>query len=188
MLNNVKTSVLMVINPITSSNLYYQKQKSEITGFGSTNSQSVSSQVNNQTIKLQADSQINLGTINGKEFDMKINPTGGYQWTGAIQVKYTPDSRVSQESVIAAYAAQQYTREEYNECAQITGVINQLYLIVDRGWTAERFNDFCDQTKILQTDVESALSRLGLDYSQPFNINGRTFVYESGTLKDFKEQ
>jgi len=169
----------MVIKPISSSNVYYQKQKSGKASFNDKN---------NQSITLKANSKINLGKINGKEFNMKINPTSGYQWSGASPIKLTNSSVVTANDAAAAYAVQQYTREEYDECAEITGTINLLYLTVDRGWTAEQFNEICGQTNISQSDVESALSRLGLDYSKPFNINGRTFVYEFGTIKDYKEE
>lgn len=165
----------MTINPICSSNMYYQKHKSEKTSFSAGNS---------QTITLQADSKIDLGTMNGKEFNMKINPTSGYQWSGAIPIKLTNSSVVTADIAAAVYAAQQYTREEYDECAKITGTIHLLYLTADRGWTAEKFNEICSQTKISQSYIESTLNRLDLDYAKPFSINGRTFVYESGTLKD----
>lgn len=168
-----------MINPVSSLDRYYQPPKPQKTGFNGTD---------NQTITLQADTTINMGTINGKPFDMKIHLNSGYQWSGAIPIKLTNGNIVTPEHKAAARAANAYSPREYNEGAAVSGAVHLLYLMADRGWAAQQFNDICSSTRKTQKDIENALDRLGIDKDKPFNINGRMFTYNFGILEDYKEE
>jgi len=132
----------MVIRPISSSNLTYINKYQKQTKINTNN---------NQTLTLEAGKQLNLGTINGKSFNMEISQNGGYQWSGAIPVKATPGSTVSELDRMAAKYSGMYTREEHMKANQVTGVINYLYLITTRGQPTQDFNDFTKQTGVFVT-------------------------------------
>lgn len=168
----------MGINSISSSNPYYH-QKQQYANPTAINT-------NGQNVTLKAGTELNLQTINGKPYNMTIFEEGGYQWSGAIAVKATNSSVVTLADKMASYAADLYTRAEHTKASKITGVINYLYLITSRGWSADDFNDFTKQTGISESDVQEALGRLEVDINQSFTINERTFTFDSNGLKDYQ--
>jgi hypothetical protein len=138
-----------------------------------------------QSITLDTNTPIDLGTINGKPFEMHIMEGGGFQWSGAIRIK-DAEGKVTPEQAAAAYAAASYTTTEHEQAGQILATINKLYLITKNGQSTDPFNDFIRSFNISQKDVENALNRLGFNSSEPFTVNGRTFIFNSGTLKDYE--
>lgn len=158
--------------------------------YGVTPNQKPSSSDSNNTFKqsitLDANTPIDLGTIDGKPFEMQIMEGGGFEWSGNIQIKKT-EGRVTPEQAAAAYAAASYTSAEHEQAGHISATIISIYLMTKDGLSTDSFNDSIRSSTISQKDVENALNRLGFNPSEPFTVNGRTFIFNSGTLKDYGE-
>lgn len=146
---------------------------------------------NTQNIKLEANTEINLGKLNGKPFMMKVFKEGGIQWSGGGLIPPeldTPPGTPVREEVKAIVRA----REAYSKCEREIGeknaaIINQFYMITDRGYSADYFNEYIENnpSEFKSSDVLEALKRLGIDGQTPFTINNRTFMFD-GELKEIK--
>lgn len=140
---------------------------------------------NKQSITLKANKEINLGTINGKPFEMKIFQEGGFEWSGCPRIKAPKaGSRVTDEQLEAAYATRSYTFSEHKKAGEICAVINFMYLMQDKGWTTSSFNKYIEESNISQQKIEDAFSNLGINPNKPFNLKGERFILESGKLKN----
>ncbi len=143
-----------------------------------------------QSIILEANKQIDLGTIDGKPFKMKLFIDGGFEWSGGLFLKAPQGgSKVSPEHAAAAYAFDSYTRAEREKAQDIGGVICALYQVTNRGQKTSFFNSFINNSgkKFLPEETKDALGLIGINPDKPFTINGRTFVFDSGTLKNYAE-
>lgn len=142
-----------------------------------------------QSVTLEADKKIDLGTIDDKPFEMRLFQNGGFEWSGGLFLKAPQGgSKVTPEQAAAAYAFDSYTRTEHERANDIGAVICAIYHITNRGQpTSSFYSAMNNGKKILPEEMEDALGLLGINPDEPFTINGRTFVLDSGTLKDYKE-
>lgn len=139
-----------------------------------------------QSLNLEANKIINLGSINGKPLDMKIFQNGGFEWSGSPRIFAHSGSQVTPEDAAAAYAASSlYTKNEYEQGSHISAVINRIYLVANKVMTTNSFNELIINANISQEEIDQALNRLGFDSSEPFTVNNRTFVFKDGILKDY---
>lgn len=128
---------------------------------------------NKQSITLQADKEINLGTINGRPFEMKIFSEGGFEWSGCRRIKASKaGARVTAEQRAAARAARSYTYSEHKKADEMCAVINYMYLMQEKGWASSDLNDCIKEANISQKEIKEAFNRLGIDVDQPFTVNG----------------
>lgn len=146
-----------------------------------------------QNIKLEANTEINLGKLNGKPFMMKIFAEGGIQWSGGglipANLDTGPGCRVSEGYKAAVRAQEAYSKCERGIGEKNAAIINQFYIITDRGFSADYFNEYIENnpSNFKGSDVLAALNRLGIDGQTPFTINGRQFVF-NGQLKEIREE
>jgi hypothetical protein len=124
---------------------------------------------------------------------------GGYEWSGNPAV-FCPDEtgqKAPEEMLLLDQAHDLYTPEEHIRAEGVVDIISDLYYIAARGYPAEDFNA---DKMYTPEECEEALRLLGLNPSEPFTVKGqvpirgdnihkyeRTFIYESGTLKDVGE-
>ncbi len=138
-------------------------------------------------VTLNANTPINLGTIDDKPFEMQILDGQGFEWSGQMQIQESaPGSAPTSEQVAAAYDAQAYSLPEQMQANHVGAVIDELYLMASNGSSTDSINSMINSSQISQSDVEDALTRLGLNSSEPFTVNGRSFIFSSGTLKDYE--
>jgi hypothetical protein len=131
-------------------------------------------------VTINANTPINLGTIDGKPFEMQILGSGGFEWSGQMQIQESaPGSAVTPEQAAAAYAAHSYSLPEQMQANHVGAVIDQLYLMENNGVSTDSLNNMINSGQISQNDVENALTRLGLNPSESFTVNGRTFTFNS---------
>ncbi len=126
-------------------------------------------------VTLNTNTPIDLGTIDGKPFEMQI--MNG--WSGAIQIHAHTGSQVTPEDAAAAYAAHSYTRAEYTEGDHVSAVVNYLYLMTQGVMSTDAVNGAMRQTNITPSEVNDALTRLGLNSNEPFTVNGQAYVFNS---------
>ncbi|MGV8150079.1 MAG: hypothetical protein ACLKAN_13865 [Alkaliphilus sp.] len=139
-----------------------------------------------QEVNLVAGKEIDLGNTGGKLVSLKIFADGGYETTNSLRItKGEPGSRVTPEQAAAAYIFHQYSSEEHRKINTISGVIHYLYRMTNNNLPVEYFNDFIKQANISQSDVKEAFGHLMVNITEPFSINGKTFLYENGTLKNY---
>lgn len=140
----------------------------------------------NQKFTLEAGKTINMGKIDGKPYDLELFKDGGFQWSGGplVNIKTQGLYYVSAEDQAADRAAALYSRQEHEQANRLSAIVNCLYGVTSRGWRTSYFNEFVNQFKFSPGEVDDALSRLGIDTSNPFTINGRSFTLDSGMLKD----
>jgi hypothetical protein len=165
------------ISSITGTSGITSKQQSGKSDSGNTFQNSVT---------LSANTPIDLGTIDGKPFEMQIMEGGGFEWPGQIQIHAHTGSQVTPEDAAAAYAAHSYSLPEQMQANHIGAVIDELYLMTKNGSSTDSLNNLISTSQISQSDVEDALTRLGFNPSEPFTVNGRAFIFSSGTLKDYE--
>jgi len=172
----------MNINPIASSLTISGKTQNKNT------TQSDTAASYNQTLNLEAGKLINLGTLEGKNYNMQIFKDGGFEWSGSLSIKEPPSgSKVTPEQIAAANAAYQYTMPAYEHGEKVAAVVNYFYMVTQKNWPVSSFNESTITSGISSEDIKDALNHLDLDSNQPFTINGRTFSLQSGILEENKD-
>ncbi len=131
------------------------------------------------SVTLNTNTPIDLGTIDGKPFEMQIMDGGGSEWSGAIRIHAHAGSQVTPEDVAAAYAAHSYTRAEYEEGDHVSAVVTYLYMMTKGVMSTDAVNSALRQTNITPSEVNDALNRLGLNSNEPFTVNGQAYIFNS---------
>lgn len=138
-----------------------------------------------QSVSLDENVPIDLGTINGKPIVMTIGHDG-LEWTGGpfMPGPFTPGTRVTPEQLAVSQAVARYSTQEHAEVQKTLGIVHRLCLVTRQGAPASAFREYVDQMSLTRTDLMTALRRLGLDPESHFTINGRGFVLGQNGLED----
>jgi hypothetical protein len=139
-----------------------------------------------QAITLQPGSALNLGIINGKPFDFRLFKEGGFEWSGALRLTDMPEpgAPVSAQAKAAAAAAamDRYSEDEWKHCSDIAGVVFNLYEVARGRLPPEAFNERSRRESVPPEFLQEALSRLGVDPREPFEMNGSAYILRQGQL------
>lgn len=137
-----------------------------------------------QAINLQPGSELNLGTINGKPFDFRLFEEGGFEWSGGLRLvdRPVPGARVSAQAEAAAAAMNRYSEDEWRHGSGIAGVVFNLYEVARGRLSPEALNKQLQSAPYQPGYLQEALSRMGMDTREPFEINGSTYALRQGQL------
>lgn len=128
------------------------------------------------SIRVEDDLRIELGSINGKPLFMWNTPLGGFGWTGTPAVQGPPIGKVSQADLDALRLASSYTRSESEYAYKIVTVVNGLFRLTrpsNLPLSVQRFNDLLIEQSISSDVVHDALKRLGINANETFTVNGQ---------------
>lgn len=139
------------------------------------------------SIRLDKGKTYNLGSINGKPFDLKLLQNG-FEWSGRVKLSGRPEGKVTPEQKAAADAFASYTPQEWTHGEHIGVVISTITDIADNKLETSYFNKRIKLFGISQDEIESAIRYLSLDPHSPFTINGRTFTLKEGLLDDYDDK
>ncbi|MFJ7732574.1 hypothetical protein ACIQXF_11825 [Lysinibacillus sp. NPDC097231] len=121
-----------------------------------------------------------LGTVNGKPLNGTALTGGGFnsnfspmiQWTGV-------GSKVTPEQEAALKMRQSYSLPEHQESNELVAVFMSLSRLAEGKKSVDSMNDDAMFTQHFQKFAKG----IGLDLSQPFIINGKSFTYSQGILQ-----
>ncbi|MGG2082386.1 MULTISPECIES: hypothetical protein [Lysinibacillus] len=145
---------------------------------GTTPAQLVDKQTNSITITNGV--YYHLGMINGKPLNGTALTGGGFnsnfspmiQWTGV-------GSRVTPEQEAAFRAHKSYSQAERQGANELVAVFMSLSRLAEGKKSVDSMNDDAMFMQYFPKFAEG----IGLDLSQPFTINGKSFTYSQGTLQ-----
>ena len=138
-----------------------------------------------KTINLEAGVEIDLGTINDKPLSMKILEGGGLEWSGKRRlIKH--DGAFTNNDIMALKAFNSYTKTEHGQAENLISVVNDFYMVTKKGYSVDFFNESIHGNSITSGEVEEAIKRMCFTPGEPFTINGRTFEFSAGKLKENK--
>jgi hypothetical protein len=134
---------------------------------------------------ISSDQPIDLGSLNGKPFELRIVPGVGIEWSGCPFVKAPTSSVVSEEYHAAARAARMYSVAEHKFAQETVAVIGALYRYTQGRLQIDDVNDTIQFFRLAPNTVKDMLTRLGVDPDRPFRINGQHFVFVNGLISPY---
>jgi hypothetical protein len=131
---------------------------------------------------ISEDQPIDLGSLNGKPFIVRIVPGAGIEWNGCPGVRAPNSPVVSEEVRAAARAARMYSAAEHKVAQEAVGVIGALYGYTQGKLRMGYINDMIRQCQLAPDTVKGILTRLGIDPERPFRINGQHLAFVNGLI------
>ncbi|MFJ7732570.1 hypothetical protein ACIQXF_11805 [Lysinibacillus sp. NPDC097231] len=154
---------------IQSSNSIYQ---------GATPTQLVNKQTN--SINIVAGIYYNLGTVNGKPLNGTPLASGGFNSNFSPKIWKVPGSSiVTPEQETALKMRQSYSLPERQEANELVAVFMSLSRLAEGKKSVDSMND----DAMFMQHFPKFAKGIGLDLSQPFTINGKSFTYSQETLQ-----
>ena len=154
---------------IQSSNAIYQE---------TTPTQLVNKQTN--SINIVTGVYYNLGTVNGKPLNGTPLASGGFNSNFSPKIWKVPGSPiVTPEQESALKMRQSYSLPERQEANELVAVFMSLSRLAEGKKSVASMNDDAMFAQHFPKFAEG----IGLDLSQPFTINGKSFTYSQGTLQ-----
>jgi len=138
--------------------------------------------VNKQTnsINIVAGVYYNLGTVNGKPLNGTPLASGGFNSNFSPKIwKVSGSSIVTPEQEAALKMRQYYSLPERQEANEFVAVFMSLSRLAEGKKSVDSMNDDAMFAQHFPKFAEG----IGLDLSQPFTINGKSFTYSQGTLQ-----
>ena len=138
--------------------------------------------VNKQTnsINIVAGVYYNLGTVNGKPLNGTPLASGGFNSNFSPKIwKVSGSSIVTPEQEAALKMRQSYSLPERQEANEFVAVFMSLSRLAEGKKSVDSMNDDAMFAQHFPKFAEG----IGLDLSQPFTINGKSFTYSQGTLQ-----
>jgi len=153
---------------IQSSNAIYK---------GATPTQLVNKQTN--SINIVAGVYYNLGTVNGKPLNGTSLASGGFNSNFSPKIWKIPGSSiVTPEQEAALKMRQSYSLPERQEANELVAVFMSFSRLAEGKKSVDSMND----DAMFMQHFPKFAKGIGLDLSQPFTINGKSFTYSQGAL------
>lgn len=138
--------------------------------------------VNKQTnsINIVAGVYYNLGTVNGKPLNGTPLASGGFNSNFSPKIWKVPGSSiVTPEQEAALKMRQSYSLPERQEANELVAVFMSLSRLAEGKKSVASMND----DVMFKQYFPKFAKGIGLDLSQSFTINGKSFAYSQGTLQ-----
>ncbi|KOY82839.1 hypothetical protein I6G82_12435 [Lysinibacillus macroides] len=145
---------------------------------GATPTQLVNKQTN--SINIVAGVYYNLGTVNGKPLNGTPLASGGFNSNFSPKIWKVPGSSiVTPEQEAALKMRQSYSLPERQEANELVAVFMSLSRLAEGKKSVDSMNN----DAMFMQHFPKFAKGIGLDLSQPFTINGKSFTYSQGTLQ-----
>lgn len=117
-----------------------------------------------------------LGVFNGKEINMRIFPEGGLETTNSPRIPGPFEGAVTPEQKRLFQIAESFSRFEHETINEAVVFAHGLSLLTNGKCSLANFNERMDSpTKV---NIPAQLTRVGIDYSKPFTVNGTSFIID----------
>ena len=121
-----------------------------------------------------------MGTVNGKPLNGTPLASGGFNSNFSPKIwKVSGSSIVTPEQEAALKMRQYYSLPERQEANEFVAVFMSLSRLAEGKKSVDSMNDDAMFAQHFPKFAEG----IGLDLSQPFTINGKSFTYSQGTLQ-----
>lgn len=121
-----------------------------------------------------------MGTVNGKPLNGTPLASGGFNSNFSPKLwKVSCSSIVTPEQEAALKMRQPYSLPERQEANEFVAVFMSLSRLAEGKKSVDSMNDDAMFAQHFPKFAEG----IGLDLSQPFTINGKSFTYSQGTLQ-----
>ncbi|MFZ7103254.1 MAG: hypothetical protein ACOWWO_11460 [Peptococcaceae bacterium] len=120
-----------------------------------------------------------LGLFDGKEIQMRIFSNGGLETTNCPRVPYSPPgTKVTPEQKRLAEIYDSFSTQEHKDINKAAFFVHKLWSAAKEG-KVDTLNELIKNYPDGEINVKDELSRLGIDYNEPFVVNGKTFTLNS---------
>ncbi|MFJ7732572.1 hypothetical protein ACIQXF_11815 [Lysinibacillus sp. NPDC097231] len=121
-----------------------------------------------------------LGTVNGKPLNGTALTGGGFNSNFNPMFKEpATGSKVTPEQEALIKRRQSYSQDEHQGANELVAVFMSLSMLAEGKKSVDSMNDDAMFTQHFPKFAKG----IGLDLSQPFTINGKSFTYSQGTLQ-----
>ncbi|MGE7111190.1 hypothetical protein [Lysinibacillus sp. NPDC047702] len=147
---------------------------------GATPTQLVNTQTNSITISKGV--YYRIGTVNGKPLNGTPLTGGGFNSNFSPQIFVHPDTPagtpLTPEQLESLRIHKSYSQQERQEANKLVSIFMSLVRLADGKTSVESMN-----TPEFTQNFPKFAEGVGLDLTQPFSINGKSFVYSNGELR-----
>ncbi|MFJ7731210.1 hypothetical protein ACIQXF_04875 [Lysinibacillus sp. NPDC097231] len=121
-----------------------------------------------------------LGLVNGKPLNGTFLTGGGFNSNFSPMIWDNPNSRVvTPEQKAALRIHQSYSHAERQEANELIAVFMSLFRLADGKQSIVSVNNDVTFIQLFPKFAQG----IGLDLSEPFTINGKSFIYSQGILQ-----
>ncbi len=121
-----------------------------------------------------------LGTVNGKPLNGTALTGGGFNSNFSPLFQSSPSGTgLTPEQAAALKRRQSYSQAEHQESNELVAVFMSLSRLAEGKKSVDSMND----DAMFMQHFPKFAKGIGLDLSQPFTINGKSFTYSQGTLQ-----
>lgn len=139
--------------------------------------------VNTQTNSITISNGVyyHIGTVNGKPLNGTPLTGGGFNSNFSPKLYRPPGAsgtRLTPEQLESLRIHQSYSQQERQEANKLVSIFMSLVRLADGKSSVESMN-----TPDFAQNFPRFAEGVGLDLTQPFSINGKSFVYSNGELR-----